>query len=493
MVELPSRNGASSGQADAGPPADAPVDMGRIGAALRRDRRLIIAIVVVVSGLVFVVSSLSPVRYSASARIADDPVASGSVDSTTADRQLATNRALVNTPAVLKAAAAAVPGATADSLSRTVSATVDPAASILDIAVTDANPERAALLANAVAGAFLNVSAEDQQALLTQAQERLQKELTAQRKRGAKGATLQALRSRFGDIAADGVLAGTGLRLVQPATAPTTPASPHPLRSTVFAVFASLLVAGLIAVARDRLRRRRPDAQALSETVDVPLLAALPVVGRRRRRGASTATDGAMLEETALQAAVRAALPPRAQRVVLVHGMGPDSHAPVVAAALARALAWAGHATVLLRLGGSAERSAEADRWAPEITLDACECADLEEGLRDLKPSPYRYVIVQSPRQAPNAQLRGIAADIAGIVLVARLGTASDDDAMEARRLVDALALQPLGLVITCTAADRTLVTRAGFAVTPRRRTRARSQVANGSLEIAGDKPASNV
>jgi capsular polysaccharide biosynthesis protein len=493
MVELSSRNGASSGQADAGPPADAPVDMGRIGAALRRDRRLIIAIVVVVSGLVLAVSLMSPVRYSASARIADDPVASGSADSTTADRQLATNRALVTTPAVLNAAAAAVPGATADSLSRTVSATVDPAASILDITVTDAGADRAARLANAVARAFLAQTAKAQSALLTQAQTRLQQELDAQRRRGAKAATLQALRSRFGDIAADGVVAGTGLRLVQPATPPTTPASPHPLRSTVFAVFASLLVAGLIAVARDRLRRRRPDAQALSEKVDVPLLAALPVVGRRPRRGASKVTDGAMLEEAALQAAVRAALPPRGQRVVLVHGMGPDSHAPVVAAALARALTWAGHATVLLRLDGSADRSPEADRWAPEVTLEARQCADLEEGLQEVKASSYRYVIVQSPHEAPNAQLRRIAADTGGIVLVARLGTASDDDAMEARRLIDALALEPIGLVITCTATDRTLVTRAGFAATPRRRARARSPVANGSFEIAGDKPASNV
>jgi capsular polysaccharide biosynthesis protein len=491
MVELPSRNGASSGQADAGPPADAPVDMGRIGAALRRDRRLIAAIVVVVSGLVLVASLLAPVRYSASARIADAPVASDSVDSTTADRQLAINRALATTPAVLEAAAATVPGATPGSLSRNVSATVDPAASILDIAVTDPNPRRAARLANAVATAFLDVSAETQQALLSQAQGRLQKELSAQRRRGANATTLDALRSRFGDVAADGVVAGTGLRLVQPATPPATPASPHPLRSTVFAIFASLLVAGLIAVARDRLRRRRPDAQTLSDTADVPLLAALPVVGRRRRRGASEAADGAMLEEAALQAAVRAALPPRAERIVLVHGMGPDAHAPIVAAALARALDWAGHATVLLRLDGAADRSPEADRWAPEIAVASC--ADLEEGLQDVKASGYRYVIVQSPRHAPNAQLRRIAADTDGIVLVARLGAASEDDAMEARRLVDALALQPLGLVITCTVADRTLVTRAGFAVTPRRRTRPRSPVANGSLEIAGDKPASNV
>jgi capsular polysaccharide biosynthesis protein len=388
----------------------------------------------------------------------------------------------------LDAAAAAVPGANADSLTRNVTATVDPTASILVITVSDPNAERSARLANAVAAAFLKVSAEAQQALLTQAQERVQKELDAQRRRGANATTLQALRSRFGDIAADGVVAGTGLRLVQPATTPTSPTSPHPLRSTVFAVFASLLVAGLIAVARDRLRGRRPDAQALSETLDVPLLAALPVVGRPRR--GSEATDGAMLEEAALQAAVRAALPPRAQRVVLVHGIGPDSHAPVVAAALTRALAWAGHATVLLRLDGSADRSPEAERWAPEIAVEAC--ADLEEGLRDLKPSPNRYVIVQSPGRAPNAQLRRIAADIAGMVLVAKLGAASEDDAMEARRLVDALALQPVGLVITCTAADRPLVTRAGFAATPRRRSRPRSHVSSGSFEIAGDKPASN-
>ena len=218
--------------------------------------------------------------------------------------------------------------------------------------------------------------------MLAQAQERLQAELKLQRQRGATAATLRALRSRFGDIAADGVVAGSGLRLVQPATAPSKPYSPHPVRSTLFAVFASLLVAGMIAVARDRLRRRLPDAQTLSETLDVPLLAALPVAGRRRRR-ASEAVDGAMLEEAALQAAIRAALPPRGQRAVLVHGVGPDAHAPVVAAALTRALAWAGHATTLLRLDGSAERSAEAERWAPEV--DAEVCTDLEQGMHDLK------------------------------------------------------------------------------------------------------------
>jgi hypothetical protein len=76
---------------------------------------------------------------------------------------------------------------------------------------------------------------------------------------------------------------------------------------------------------------------------------------------------------------------------------------------------------------------------------------------------------VQSPRSPAGAQLRQIAADVSGVVLVAQLGVASEDDALSARRFVDALALLPLGLVLACSAADRSIVTRGGFAPAPAR------------------------
>jgi capsular polysaccharide biosynthesis protein len=463
MADLSSiRNGGTPAPPHAEPPHDAPIDVGWMAGAIRRDARLIAVIVLLISGAVLVVSTLSPVRYRANARIADDPVTTNSLDTAASDRRLATFRELAVTPTVLRAAATRLDGETEQSLATKVSASVDPAAGILDIAVTDPDAGRAARAANAVAKAFLDESEQAQRARLTDAQQRLVNEIDVQRRRGATAATIAALQSQFGDIAAAGVMAGSGLTLVQPAATPSSPYTPHPVRSAVFAAIAALLVAVLIALARERLRRHRPDPEELSSALAVPLLAALPVADSGRRARDPETLDGAMVEEAALQAAVRAALPPRTQRVVLVHGVGRDSQSPVVAAALARSFSWAGHATALVRLDAPEEQSAQAERWAPDIPVVVGE--DLEAALHELKGSAYRYVVVQSPASAGGTQLRRIAADVSGVILVAQLGVASDDDAIAARRLVDALAMAPLGLVLACSAADLPLVTRGGFA-----------------------------
>jgi capsular polysaccharide biosynthesis protein len=484
MVEIPpARNGTSTG---AGPAPDAPVDVRRVVAAIRRDRRLILAIVLLVSGLVLVVSLLSPPRYRANARIADASLTTDAVDTATSDRRLATSRALVTTPEILGDAARRLPGESAGSLAGKVTATVDPAASILDIAVSDGDPRRAARIANAVATTFLAESERSQQLALTQAQERMSSELETQRRRGASAATIDALRARLADTAAARVIAGPGLRVVESASVPARSYAPRPLRSTALALLAALLVAVLIAVARDRLRRQGPDAQALSRELDVPLIAALPVGGPRHRRPGGAAIDGAVIEEAALQAAVRAALPPRAQRVVLVHGFGRHANAAAVAGALARSLSWSGHATVLVRVGAPGD-------WAPRAAdVPVVACADLEEQLRELKESDYRYVIVQSPETGAGPQLRRIASDTGGVVLVARLGEATTDDAMAARRLVEALALHGLGLVITCSASETADIARSGFAAPPRPRPRSRSRGGspNGTHAAAGDEAA---
>src|ERR1044071_5412646 len=95
MAELSSiRNGSTPGPPHAEPQQDAPIDVSWIAGAVRRDARLIIAIVVVVSGLVLVISSLAPVRYRASAGIADDPVTTNPLDTAASDRRLATYREL---------------------------------------------------------------------------------------------------------------------------------------------------------------------------------------------------------------------------------------------------------------------------------------------------------------------------------------------------------------------------------------------------------------
>jgi hypothetical protein len=280
-------------------------------------------------------------------------------------------------------------------------------------------------------------------------------------------------------------MSGSGLREIRTATVPTGAYAPKPLRSTLLALLASLLVAVLVVVARDRLRRGTPDAQELSGALDLPLIAALPIADSHRLRRAPREVDGAMVEEAALQAAVRAALPPRGQRVVLVHGVGPGAHTGLVAAALARSLAWAGHATVLVRHDPRGERSPRTDLLVTDLPVIGC--ANLEEQVLELKGSDYRYVIVESPAVEQGAQLRGIAPDTAGVLLVAHLGRATVDDAMAARRLVEALSLRPLGLVLTCSAADAAAVIRAGFAAPAPRRSRVRAAGQNGG-HPAGDE-----
>ena len=89
---------------------------------------------------VLAVSLMSPDRYRATARIADDPAPGESVDIETADRRLATSAELVTSPAVLEEAARQLPGESLETLERSVSATVDPSVSILDVVATGEDP-----------------------------------------------------------------------------------------------------------------------------------------------------------------------------------------------------------------------------------------------------------------------------------------------------------------------------------------------------------------
>ena len=224
------------------------------------------------------------------------------------------------------------------------------------------------------------------------------------------------MRERLSELAVTAATADSGLRIVEPASTPTAPYAPRPLRSAVVAFFIALLLAVLAAIARDHLRPARPDAATLSRVTGLPVLAALPAAGGarpwdllrralRRRHRPSRAVGQAAVEEAALQGAVRAALPPRGQRIVLVHGIDGSDGAAHAAAALARSLTWGGHATVLVRFTG--------ENGGPRATpyVPVLRCDDLDDQLDELKGAEYRYVVVEAPR---GTRLRPLAARSAG-------------------------------------------------------------------------------
>ena len=471
--------------------ADPPVDLRRVAAVVRRNRRLVATVVLLVTGAVLVVTLLSPDRYRATARIAGDPVPGEAVDIETADRQLATSSELVTSPPVLAEAARRLPGESVASLGAGVSATFDPAVSILDVVATGEDPRRVARVANAVADTFLAESERVQARVARRARERLSEELDRLRRSGAPEATLDAMRERVSELAVTEVTADSGLRLVQRAATPTAPYAPRPLRSVVVAFFAALLLGLLVAIAREHLRPAAPDAAALSRVVGVPVIAALPAapvaglqdrlrraLGRPSR--ASRAVDQTIIEEAALQGAVRGALPPRGQRVVLVHSIDGHDGAAQVAEGLARSLAWGGHHTALVRF--------EADGGRPAADVPTLSCDDIDEQLEELKGTDYRYVVVQGPRLAAAVRLRPLAARSAAVVLVARLGEAATTDAAAARRLIDALGLRALGLVVICSLDEVPGIVRSSLATAPLRAPlRPRAPTPNGAhAEPAG-------
>ena len=467
------------------PPDDPPVDLRRVAVAVRRNGRGVAVAVGLVTLLVLVVSLLSPDRYRATARIASDPGPGQVVaDLETADRRLATDAELVTAPPVLDEAARRLPGESAATLAQTVSATFDPAVSMLDVVATAEDPARSRQIANTVAETFVAARDRVEGRLAARARERLADEIERQRTLGAPATTLEPMRERLSELAVTAATAGSGLRIVQRAPTPDAPYAPRPLRSALLALLSALLVAVLVAIFRDQVRPARPDAAGLTRVTGLPLLAALPAapagpwerlrqaLGLRSRT--SRAIDQAVIEEAALQGAVRSALPARGQRIVLVHGIDESGGAAQAAAGLARSLIWGGHETVLVRFAG-------ADRRRAPDGVPTVWCADLHEQLDELRVSEYRYVVVEAPRMARGARLRPLAARSAAAVLVARLDVATFADAAAARRLTDALGLRGLGLVVICRASEVAEIVRTAMTAPFRPPARPRSASHNGA------------
>jgi capsular polysaccharide biosynthesis protein len=467
------------------PPDDAPVDLRRVAVAVRRSGRGVAAVVGLVTLLVLAVSLLSPDRYRATARIANDPGPGQVVDVETADRRLATDAALVAAPAVLDEAARRLPGESADTLAQSVSATFDPAVSMLDVVATADDAARSRQIANTVAETFVAERDRTEARLAARARERLADEIERVRTLGAPATTLAPMRERLSELAVASATAGSGLRIVRRAPTPDAPYAPRPLRSALLALLSALLVAVLVAIARDQVRPKRPDVAGLTRVTGLPLLAALPAAATgpwERLRSAldrgyrtSRRIDQAVIEEAALQGAVRSALPARGQRIVLVHGIDDSGGAAQAAAALARSLPWDGHATVLVRFAGADSR-----RRAPD-DVPTVWCADIDEQLDELKGSEYRYVVVEAPHVAGGARLRPLAARAAAVVLVARLDVATFADAAAARRLVDALGLRGLGLVVICAPSELPEIVRTAMTAPLRPPSRPRGASQNGA------------
>lgn len=330
--------------------SDESLDVRRYLDALRRDRSLIIILVIAATAAAVLVSRALPDQYKATARIVLEESTSplGDTDADAIQRQLLTTDSLLTTPRVLDRVAARIPGSTRAELAQKVSSKVDDNASIIDVAATDEEPKLAALVANGVAEAFIAERTERERERLTRARESLLSEITALQGSPSASTQISAIRQRISELTVALVGAGSDLQIAERAEPPRDPSSPRPFRNGVLAFVAALFLGVLLALGRDLLVPRIGGARELSRLTRLTVLAGVPYVRTvlgRRRRYASAAEDEAY---QTLRAWVELELPAEATRIILVTSAVHSEGKTTATARLGQALVEAGFGVLLV-------------------------------------------------------------------------------------------------------------------------------------------------
>lgn len=479
------------------PGGDQPIELRRLLEALRRSLLLIATIMLAITGATLVLSLILPKTYTASAKLVFDPTQNPTqaTDSASVERTLATVASLVTTPSVLDPVAAHH-GLTEAKLKKKVTATADASANLIHISASDRKPGGAASLANDVATSFTRTRVAADQKNITGAKAKVLEEITRLRAVPASNTQLQALRARLSDLDVAFAQAGSELTVAEDAQKPSAASSPRPVLNTILALFASTLLGVLIAIGRDQLLPRLSGPRELSRITDRPVLVGIPF--RRRFGRYPKVLPGAEHEAyQTLQATIRFQLPPEEQHIILVTSGVESEGKTSVTMNLGRALARAGHKTLVIsadmrrpklheladvpvapglsEILGALEREGDASTArtiaAVKSLLNANAGAKgnlhvlasgekpsdparllLSDALpalfRELQQMGYSYVLLDGTPLLGIADAQVMAQRVDSVLLVSRLDRISLDNVVEMRDLLDRLEVTPLGHVV---------------------------------------------
>ncbi len=472
------------------------IDARRYLGALNRDRRLIAAIVVVVTLGVLIVSLLLPKTYEATTTIVLDVDSSvfGPPDAESTQRRLATIESLLASTQVLSEAADRVGEEDSAALESKVDSQVDEQANLIDVTASDGDPKQAAAIANSVARSFIDVQQELERERLRAARDDLAAEADQLRLEPGSSGEIGAINDRINDLRVQEASAGSDLQIAETALPPDSPASPRPLRNTVLAFFASLFLATLLSLGRDQLRPVIGSPRELSRLFGRPVLSAVPYLprGLSRSRRAINAVEHEAYQN--LRSAIQLALPPRPDvaHVILVSSAVHAEGKTTVTTRLGRALADAGEKTLLisadLRWPGLhsqlglplepgltdalklVERSGMSDYILPATThkvpTHGSGLEVLSSGTKPRDPArllasdamralvdhaaqlDYSYILLDAPPMLGLGDVLGLAELSDRMLVVARLDRVTLSQAVDMQELIERLELDPLGLVV---------------------------------------------
>jgi Mrp family chromosome partitioning ATPase len=324
---------------------------------LRRQRLLVIAIVVVAAGAGLAYSLLKTPSYEATAQLqfnseqqALSLVGSPVVPSATPQVQVAASARIITSPKVVKRVAAA-PGIplTPSEVKGSATTAVDPNTDLVTLTASANHAALSARLANEFARQTKRIATSQQRKSFLQAARRVRNTLRSQsgkltpQEHAIKTQSLSRLQSLSG--------LANPVEIASPATTPSSPSSPRPVLDTSLAAALGLIIGILAAFLRDSLDRRLTDAHEIQHQLELPTVG---FVGSEALGGIGISQNGAGPEETGLEqfrilrSNVDFLAPDRAMRTIAITSPVAEEGKSTVAAGLATATALAGKRVLLV-------------------------------------------------------------------------------------------------------------------------------------------------
>ena len=256
---------------------------------LWRRRLIVLSFALVLPALVFAFSMQQPVVYGATARVIVENssttfnAAAGQNlgDKLPDDRQVATLASFVVTPEVANRVNEALGTDTSFRTyhRETVTATPDSAANVINVSATQPTAEQARDLANAFAQQFVEWRRSTQQNLIDEAIDVINGQL-ADADPGTQ--SFADLNDRLSQLSVLRALSTGGVEVGDLAQAPQSPGSPRPLRNSVLAFIAGLVLGVGVALLVDALDVKVHSVAEIEALTDIPVIATIPPLSKSR-------------------------------------------------------------------------------------------------------------------------------------------------------------------------------------------------------------------
>ncbi len=452
--------------------------------ALRRRWLVVLACVLVTTGVALLISLQAEKEYSAKAEVLFsethyDQVLFGSSapPAPDANRQAATNLKLVDLEAVSERVGRKL-GVSSGEVREAIAVAPQGESDLISVTATWSEAQFAAELANTYVRQYISLSRDAEQTQLNEAQRVVETQVDAMSASEQEGPDGELLRSRANQLSVLAALQNGGAELASAAVAPSEPSSPNHKRDVILGLVLGLLFGIGLALLIDRLDRRLRSTDEIGEALRVPVLISVPLP---RRATADGGLDPASADVfRALYANLRFLQRDRALRSVMFASLDQSDGRSAAAWQLAAAAADGGARVLLINAD---LRAPSADPGLTNVIADGIRLQEVVihhrqsgSGAIDvLEPGPaagspisllatprmaellaqaresYEFVVVDAPPLGLAPDGIPLAQGVDGVAIVARAGGHVKQALGGLRTELDQLGVDVVGAVVTGT------------------------------------------